>query len=197
MQPDYESDLELYNSLSFEVDRHETPQAAALGELLYETIIPKSVIDIGCSSGIYLLPYLDNGCSVLGIDGASKANLHLLPSSFRCVDLREPWTPPTKFDLALCIEVLEHIPEKYADLVVETICKCSDILFISAARKGQQGEGHLNCQDKPYWIEKFGKHGYEVSHVSAKIEQVIMSDPVYNHCGWLKSNAVLLQKRLT
>ena len=58
-------DLNDYNWLAGEVDFHETPQALALGALLIEKLHPKSLIDVGCSSGIYCKPYLEAGIEVL------------------------------------------------------------------------------------------------------------------------------------
>jgi len=76
-------DLEEYNWLVGEVIRHETEQAKSLGVLLWNTLRPSSVVDIGCSSGLYLLPFKERGCTVFGVDGASAAGKDLAPLNLR------------------------------------------------------------------------------------------------------------------
>jgi len=186
-------DLDEYNWLAAEVDRHEEPQAIALGALLIETLHPSSVIDVGCSSGIYLVPYMNQGIEVLGIDGASGVG-KWIPGKFKVVDLRNPWSPPKRFDLALNIETAEHLRPEYADVLIDTLAACSDIIYFSAAREGQGGEGHYNCQNKPYWTDKFAARGYGINPKNSEIQAIIDTDPVYDHCHWLRWNGVLLSK---
>lgn len=191
------NNLENYNWLAAEVNRHEVPQANALGKLLREVLNPDTVIDVGCSSGIYLLPFKESGCYVLGIDGASGVGkeLDIDKGEFKVVDLRKPWTPPMRFDLSLCIEVAEHVPPEFSDLLVETLCKTSNNIFFCAARPGQGGEGHVCERPREYWLEKFAKHGYGVHPKNDEIRAVINSDPVYSHCGWITWNSVLIGKQ--
>src|SRR6266851_7281684 len=102
----YDQSLDNYNWLANEVDSHETEQAMALGRLMIDKLHPKSVIDVGCSSGIYLVPFIQEGIEVYGIDGASGVG-KWIPGNFEVVDLRQPWKPTKRYDLAYCIEVAE------------------------------------------------------------------------------------------
>lgn len=186
--------LDDYNFLADEVDKHETDQALALGKLILEKFGKKSVVDIGCSSGIYLVPFKDAGCDYYGIDGASGVGKWCRPN-FEVVDLRKAWTPPRVFDLALVIEVAEHLKPEYADTLIDTIVRCAPLVFFSAARVGQGGEGHYNCQEKPYWIEKFEKRGFVYdAGLTDTLHKVIDVDPVYTHCHWLIWNAMVLRR---
>jgi len=192
----YEADLNTYNWLMWEVCKHEWPQAIALGRLLVARLAPRSCIDIGCGPGIYLLPFRNAGCEVYGIDGASQAGEAIAPHEFELVDLRKPYTPKKRYDLAMCIEVAEHLKPEYADLIVETVVKCSDAVFWTAAREGQGGEAHWNCQNKPYWIEKFSHHGYGIHSRNDEIMAIINSDGAYSHCGWIQWNGMLFGKQV-
>lgn len=186
-------DLNEYNWLAEEVDRHETEQAKALGALLIEVLNPKSVIDVGCSSGIYLVPFMERGVEAYGIDGASGVG-QWIPGKFGVVDLRQPWDPPRRYDLALCIETGEHLRPEFHPLLVETLCKCSDTIFWSAAPPGQNGEGHYGERPKGEWVNLFGAHNYGIHSKSEHITQVINSGGPYDHCQWLKVNSVVLTK---
>lgn len=66
-----------------------------------------------------------------------------------------------RFDLALCIEVAEHINPKFANLVIKNITRHSDLVIFSAATPGQGGVGHINEQPFEYWEEKFMDNGFE------------------------------------
>jgi len=76
-----------------------------------------------------------------------------------------------KFDLAISMEVAEHLDESYADIFLDNICRHSDIVLFSAAHIGQGGDGHINEQPMTYWIEKFEKRDYkwiDIRHIYEK-----------------------------
>jgi len=189
------TDLRNYKHLMKEIIELESAQAMALGRLLLDRWYTKSVIDVGCGPGVYLLPYKSAGCDVLGIDGCDAAGESLDPTEFELVDLREPWTPPREFDMSLCVEVAEHIPEQYADVFMDTLCKCAPLCCFSAAHPGQGGSGHFNCQDRSYWIAKFIVRGFYLDDDSTHaLHSVIDVDPVYKTCGWLRWNFMVLRR---
>lgn len=187
-------DVEEYNWLMNEVLRHETEQALALGELLYSRFNPLSVVDIGGGPGIYLVPFKGHGAYVLCVDGASEGGRSVDRREFEWTDLRNPWRPAHRFDLALCIEVAEHLQPEHADTLVETLVASADRIYFSAARPGQGGEGHHNEQDKAYWLSKFSQHGYVLSPYNGEIQAVVDADPVYDHCHWLRWNGMLIER---
>lgn len=190
----YDASLDNYGWLSLEVDRHEMWQAIFLGELLFETLHPRSVIDLGCSSGIYLTPFMAWGVTdVLGIDGARGVGQHI-PGKFQVVDLRNSWTPPRVFDLAISIETGEHIRQEFHSTLVETISKCAPVVFWSAAPPGQGGEGHVGERPKSEWIELFATFGYGIHPRNNEIMDAIISHQSTHHCGWLRTNSVVFGK---
>lgn len=191
----YDQDLNYYAWLAGQVDFWETDQAKALGKMMIEKFNPSSVIDMGCSSGVYLVPFLEKGLEVHGVDGASGGEMgHWIPGNFEISDLRKPYIPAHRYDLCYCVETLEHIRPDFAEIVVESLTRCSDLLFISAARPGQGGEGHVNEQDKGYWTNLFGKFNYRIHHRNDEVMAVINSDPVYDRTHWLRWNGMLLEK---
>jgi len=189
------TDLRNYKHLMKEIIELESAQATALGKLLLDRWYTKSVIDVGCGPGVYLLPYKAAGREVLGIDGCDAAGESLDPTEFKLVDLREPWTPPKEFEMSLCIEVAEHIPEQYADIFMDTLCRCAPLCCFSAAHPGQGGSSHVNCQDMSYWVAKFNARGFELdSYNSDALHRVIDVDPVYASCQWLRWNFMVLRR---
>ncbi len=74
----------------------------------------------------------------------------------------------SQYDIAISLEVAEHLPEKVADRYVGLLCGLSSIVIFSAATPGQSGTDHVNEQPHSYWIEKFSARGYSHDGTSSK-----------------------------
>ena len=126
---------------------------------------PGSVVDVGCGDAAWLSIFKDYGVSeIFGIDGdyVSVNDLHINIDSFMSYDLNKPLLLK-KFDLAICLEVAEHLEYTSSDVIVETLINFSDNIVFSAAIPGQGGTGHINEQPHSFWVNKFIDHGYKVS----------------------------------
>jgi hypothetical protein len=77
------------------------------------------------------------------------------------VDLTDPPTLERTFDLAVCLEVAEHLPESAADGLVDLLSSAAPVVLFSAAIPGQEGEDHINEQWPTYWATKFADRGFE------------------------------------
>lgn len=147
---------------------HNTQAAEAFLPTLFNFIQPASVIDVGCGTGTWLKVFKENGVKdIMGIDG-SNVNMDLLSipvNTFFPHDLREPFKAERKFDLAICLEVAEHLPETNADNIINILTESSDTILFSAALPMQGGQNHLNEQPFVYWVEKFNSKGFEVRDV--------------------------------
>lgn len=191
----YKEDLGNYNWLMAEIVKHEWDQSQALGKLIVEKFGPKDTIDIGCATGQYLLPFKEAGCAVYGVDGAPAAGQFLEPHEFRLFDLRQPYGPPCTFDLCLCIETAEHIEPEYSEVLVESLTRCAPLIFFSAARPGQGGEGHFSERPQGEWIAMFNKFGFvKDDGLTATLHEVIDVESVYKTCHWLIWNSMVLRK---
>ncbi len=65
-----------------------------------------------------------------------------------------------KSNLAICLEVVEHISQDRANLHILRMCQTSDVILFSGAVKGQGGTGHINEQTLEYWVNQFKSHGW-------------------------------------
>lgn len=139
-------------------------------EAITKVLNPKSVIDVGCGNG----DLLDGLCSTLqrpcyGVEGTINALASITPSQQRYMFIRDIRYPFDDFllnrvDLALCFEVAEHIENEYANILVDNLCSLSDTILMSAAKPGQKGRYHVNCQPWSYWFYKFADRGYRANH---------------------------------
>jgi SAM-dependent methyltransferase len=126
---------------------------------------PASVVDVGCGVGTWLASWRALGVAdVLGIDGSwvDRAMLQIPPSCFEPRDLTSPIRLERRFDLAMSLEVAEHLDARYADDFVASLVALAPAVLFSAAIPGQGGRHHVNEQWPEYWRDKFARHGYQL-----------------------------------
>lgn len=123
----------------------------------------KSVIDVGCGTGTFLSVFKRNGVDeVLGIEGEwlNITKLQIDRDEILIRNLEEPMFLNRKFDLALCLEVIEHLSESSASIILESLSNLSDIIVFSATIPSQGGKDHINEQWVEYWQKKFLEKDY-------------------------------------
>lgn len=122
-----------------------------------------SLLDIGAGTGTWLRAAQLVGIkNVLGVDGISPEGraFWVDRSLVRVADLRQPLYLGLRFDAVICLEVAEHLPEEYAPILIESLCRHSDLVFFSAAIPRQPGDHHINCQWPSYWQGHFNRCGF-------------------------------------
>ncbi len=147
-------------------DTHNISAPKQIVPIIIDLVKPKSVVDIGCGLGTFLYVFKENGISdVKGIDG-EWVNLKLLEKyisidEFSKENLSDFVDVKRKFDLAICLEVAEHIEECNADNLLKTLTNASDLILFSAAIPLQSGQFHVNEKWPTYWKDKFEQLGYD------------------------------------
>jgi SAM-dependent methyltransferase len=184
--------MDFYDETFFKNRKDKTLIAAStVVPRIIEIFNPKSVIDFGCGAGEWLSAFISNGVNeVCGIDGeyVNIDSLIIHKSNFIPHDLNMPITTK-KFDIALCLEVAEHLNPLSSDLIVETLIKSSDNIVFSAAIPGQGGVGHINEQPHSFWADKFIQYGY---HVSDKLRLILIEDKTIPF--WYRQNMLIFTK---
>jgi SAM-dependent methyltransferase len=131
--------------------------------LLIEFVDPRSVVDVGCGRGAWLKVFAENGINRLcGIDGF-RGDLHSFSDGIRFVeaDLETDFIIPGVYDLAVCVEVAEHLPAVRSHYLVERLTIAAPLIAFSAAIPSQGGVGHVNEQWPSYWCNLFGDLGFK------------------------------------
>ncbi|RMB04786.1 class I SAM-dependent methyltransferase [Eilatimonas milleporae] len=128
----------------------------------------KSVVDFGCGTGAWLKLFSTNGVKrIKGLDGgALDPDQYLIaPSDRHSVDLSQPIALDENFDLAISLEVAEHIDEDKANVFIGNMCAASRTILFGAAIPGQGGHHHVNERWASYWHDKFQQRGYRAFDV--------------------------------
>jgi hypothetical protein len=163
----------------------------AIAEILDHHLRFANAVDFGCGNR-YILTRLEQlGKTVLGIDGSES--VWAFEPAVRIRDLTEP-LDVGKFDLAICTEVAEHIEERFADILVDTVARAArKTIFFSAARKGKGGHLHVNEQEPDYWAEKFAPHGFVVDRLTSEAIRFELTQKT-RHVWWFAANAFVMVK---
>ncbi len=157
-------------------DRHARTVYAAetvIGLLLPALPPVSSAIDVGCGVGTWLSVLARQGVTgIQGVDGpwVDVANLAIPRENFAHHDLRDDRDFGRRFDLAMTLEVAEHLPSDRARGFVGWLTGLSDIVLFSAATPRQGGKNHFNEQWQDYWAALFAEHDYvPVDFIRARI----------------------------
>lgn len=135
--------------------------AQVIVPLVVDIFRPKSVIDFGCGTGAWLSEFVMWGVDeIYGLDGSDEGHGLIGDEEFELVDLAQPYEFDRKFDLAMSLEVAEHLPYESADTFVDNVCNSSDNILWSAAVPGQRGVNHVNEQWPSFWAPKFLERGF-------------------------------------
>ncbi len=148
-----------------------------------------SVVDVGCGAGWWLDVFRKSGVEdIFGIDGhwIEETQVKIPPACFLRRELESEYDLDRRFDLAISLEVAEHLaPSAGAGFVAE-LCKLAPVVLFSGAIPHQSGPGHVNEQWPSYWARKFASHGYKP--VDALRLRIWNEDRV---AWWYRQNIVL------
>lgn len=155
---------DVYKSTWFSGRQRLTRQSAeAILPHVLELVSPTSIVDIGCGLGTWLAVAREHGVErVLGVDGdyVDRQALEIPGECFVSWDLRRRLRLDETFDLALSLEVAEHLPPENARTLVGDLAELAPVVFFSAAVPFQGGTGHLNEQWPDYWASLFSELDY-------------------------------------
>jgi SAM-dependent methyltransferase len=140
-----------------------TRSAEVIVPLVLQLLPVRNVVDVGCGDGSWLMVFQKHGVrEVLGIDGEyiDRNHLQIPHECFLARDLTKSFALDPVFDLAISLEVAEHLPTECAPAFVESLTKLAPVVLFSAAIPFQGGDHHVNEQWPDKWATLFREHSY-------------------------------------
>ena len=145
-----------------------------------DTYNPKSIVDFGCGIASYLESGFNKGVKILkgfdiGGEYAKKYTPIIVEEYVEYLDCTKEINCG-KYDCVISFETAEHIDPNGTDSflknIINALSKDGRILF-TAAPPGQEGTGHINCETKEFWLQKF----YNLGHT---LDQKMLSEIKHN-----------------
>jgi SAM-dependent methyltransferase len=162
-----DEDMSVYTREFYEEHRDPAHDLAyrKMAEAITLELHPQTVIDVGCGVG-GILSYM-SPIEVVGVEHPLSLefikDLSMIPiDKYLWYDLADKMTRYEwgHYDLAICVEVAEHLPRDSHFYLVQQLAILSDTVFFSGAVVGQGGTGHISEAPSQYWDSLFDSVGY-------------------------------------
>ncbi len=146
----------------------------AISERIAVDIAPKTVLDAGCAIGLLVETLAARGIDATGLDISDYAISQVAGAARgRCRVASLTDQLPQRYDLIVCIEVLEHMSLDEARAALSNICRHTDDVMFSSSPQDYGEATHLNVQPPDVWAEWFAREGflrdldYDASYITA------------------------------
>lgn len=146
--------------------------------------MPATVIDVGGGEGWWGREFLNHGADVLLVE---PSDITPAVPRWEQLDLEDA-TLPTGFDLAICLEVAEHL-ENPTNLIGQ-LCAAADIVLFSGAIPGQPGHMHVSCRWQSEWAAMFAVHGFSADQ---SLALDLWNDELVE--PWYRQNLLVMSRR--
>lgn len=172
-----------------DLDQTSGPSAARVLPLVVSLLPVRSVVDVGCGDGSWLSAFSALGVDdIVGVEGPwiSPQQLKIPTDKVRRMRVDQAVRLDRRFDLAMSLEVAEHLPPARAESFVSDLVALAPCVLLSAAIPGQGGHHHENEQWPSYWAAFFARHGYAAVDC---LRPQLWSDG--NVAWWYRQNLIL------
>jgi 2-polyprenyl-3-methyl-5-hydroxy-6-metoxy-1,4-benzoquinol methylase len=133
----------------------------AIADRIVRDIQPGTVLDAGCAMGFLVEALRDRGVDSFGVDISEYVLQNVRQDIQPYCWLGTVTDPfPQKYDLIVCIEVLEHLPRREAEQAVANLCRHTDDILFCSTPFDYKEVTHFNVQPPEYWAELFAQQGF-------------------------------------
>ncbi|MCX7791050.1 MAG: class I SAM-dependent methyltransferase [Chloroflexaceae bacterium] len=145
----------------YQRDEHWMAFFGRIAETIVERISPRSVLDAGCAFGLLVEQLRLLGVEAEGVD-ISEFAIASAPETVRphvrAASITEPFG--RRYDLIVCIEVLEHMPQRDAEAAIANLTAHSDDILFASSPLDFKEATHVNVHPIEHWVELFATHGF-------------------------------------
>jgi 2-polyprenyl-3-methyl-5-hydroxy-6-metoxy-1,4-benzoquinol methylase len=154
-----------------------------LWKFLIERFAVRSVLDVGCGEGHAVAFFNRSSVYAHGVEGLrTNVERSVFPIAWHDLTFA-PYIMPV--DLVLCVEVVEHIEEKFLDNLLRTLSN-GRIVAMTHALPGQSGYHHVNLKPQEYWVAHVEEQGYMLAkdnHVFREIAKTEIGQKYFTTSG--------------
>ena len=128
---------------------------------IVRSLAPRRVFDAGCAIGFIVEALWDRGVEAHGRDISPYA-ISQVRADMRAYCAEGSIADPIdgEYDLVLCIEVLEHMPEAEALQAIEFITAAAPRVLFSSSPIDLNEPTHINVRPTIYWLRRFAEAGF-------------------------------------
>lgn len=158
----------------------------------------RSVVDFGAGAGGYVQALRSMGLSAEGLEYSKVGRLISWCQGVKIF----PWAcgspntlsrlPLRRCDLAISIEVAEHIVPELSQSLVDQMGSVADTVIFSAAQPGQGGQGHQNERPKEFWEKLFIQQNFRRDSPAA--DQFVQTMAAHGFRGCALNNLMIFKR---
>ncbi len=128
---------------------------------IHAGIAPQTVLDAGCAIGLLVEQLRARNIDAEGVDisayAIAQADSTVQPY-VRVGSVAESFG--RRYDLIVCIEVLEHMPAAEAEAAVANFCAHTDDVLFSSSPLDYKEATHFTVRPVEHWAELFAREGF-------------------------------------
>ena len=147
--------------IPYERSEHWLRFFAGIADRIVSTVTPGTVLDAGCAMGFLVEALRNREIEAFGVDISSYAigQVYETVRPFcRVASVLDPF--PQRYDLIVCIEVLEHLEKDESEKAVVNLCAHTDDIIFSSSPDDHNESTHFNVQPPEYWAALFAQQGF-------------------------------------
>ncbi len=132
-----------------------------VADRIQQGINPQTVLDAGCAMGFLVECLRDRGVEAFGVDISGYAIARVREDLKPYCWVGSVFAPlPRRYDLIVCIEVLEHLRQPESEQAIVNFCQYTDDILFSSTPLDYKEPTHFNVQTPEYWAEQFVRQGF-------------------------------------
>jgi hypothetical protein len=147
--------------VTYERNEHWINFFGAIAQRIVRDITPHTSLDAGCAMGLLVEQLVQRGVDAYGVD-ISEFAISKAPDAVRDRVRVHSLTEPIdgRFDLVVCIEVLEHLARDDSEKAMDNLCAASDTILFSSSPLDYAEATHVNVHPPEVWSEMFSRRGF-------------------------------------
>lgn len=136
---------------------------------IFKNFMPDTLLDVGCAKGYLIHALRKLNVDAYGVEWSKYAYDNAITKRF--IDNRDIRTYKGRrtYDIVICFDMMEHIPEEDADTVLHKILSRAEnwVVFNIGVEESPSDilgdKSHVNVKSRSYWEEKLISIGNEYS----------------------------------